>query len=102
MFRRKTVDISTPSSAGVYRPNASDSLEMTQGRSNPAFTLDPAELQEECSPSVLGSTSRSVADPGNRHDNNSNNSSSGISSIEEIVDDQTDESGTAGGGGNAG
>ncbi|KAL8574591.1 hypothetical protein ACOMHN_061591 [Nucella lapillus] len=94
MFKRKNLDITTPSSAGVYRPSSTTNLEMTtHGRPNPAFVLDPEAL--DCPDTVPDTVS---------HDNGSS-SSSGISSIEEVADDiqtegaETSPGGKGGGGG---
>ena len=77
MFKRKTATISTPATAGVYRPhNSANAVEMTDssaGRHNPAFVLEP-----EIDPSSGGAVPAAVS-----ADSDGSSSSSGVSSIEE-------------------
>lgn len=98
MFKRKSANISTPSTAGVYHPNSSSSssIEMSQGRPNPAFIMDPEALERSSSSPDLGQDRRPVRlpVPDSGTNDNSSSSSSGISSIEEVVLDSAESEGT--------
>ncbi|XP_070187366.1 Y+L amino acid transporter 2-like, partial [Littorina saxatilis] len=80
MFKRKGASIDTPTIPGVYRPNNPDSVDMTGGRSNPAFVLEPEAGHVD------------KGQPGSEQADNDSNSS-GIASIE--------ENGDGGGGGSS-